>query len=173
MNGEMFALVKARPGKGLELTKVPIPKVGYGEVLIRIRKTAICGTDLHIYNWDAWSQRNIVPPLTIGHEYVGVIEELGEGVEGLQVGQRGQRRGPHHLRPLPQLPGRQRPVVQVHQRRGRQPGRRVRAVPVPSGEKRGAHGRVAPGGRGVLLRRLRQRHPHRAGVRRGGARMCW
>ncbi len=88
MNGEMFALVKARPDKGLDLIKVPIPKVGYGEVLIRIRKTAICGTDLHIYNWDEWSRRNIVPSLTIGHEYVGVIEELGEGVEGLKVGQR-------------------------------------------------------------------------------------
>jgi len=88
MNGEMFALVKTRPGKGLELTKVPIPQVGHDEVLIRIRKTAICGTDLHIYNWDEWSQRNIIPPLTIGHEYVGVIEELGAGVEGLKVGQR-------------------------------------------------------------------------------------
>ena len=88
MDGMMDALVKARPGKGLELTRVPIPKAGYGEVLIRIRKTAICGTDLHIYNWDEWSQRNIVPPMTIGHEYVGVIEELGEGVEGLKLGQR-------------------------------------------------------------------------------------
>lgn len=88
MNGMMDALVKARPGKGLELTKVPIPEVGYGEVLIRIRKTAICGTDLHIYNWDEWSQRNIIPPLVTGHEYVGVIEELGEGVEGLKLGQR-------------------------------------------------------------------------------------
>ena len=88
MHGEMDALVKARPGKGLELTKVPIPKVGHGEVLIRIRKTAICGTDLHIYNWDEWSERNIVPPMVVGHEYVGVIEELGEGVEGLKIGQR-------------------------------------------------------------------------------------
>ncbi len=88
MNGDMFALKKTRPGKGLELQKVPIPKVGYGEVLIRIRKTAICGTDLHIYNWDEWSQKNIVPPLIIGHEYVGVIEEIGEGVEGLKIGQR-------------------------------------------------------------------------------------
>ena len=88
MNGMMDALVKARPGKGLELTKVPIPEVGYGEVLIRIRKTAICGTDLHIYNWDEWSQKNIIPPLVTGHEYVGVIEELGEGVEGLKLGQR-------------------------------------------------------------------------------------
>ena len=88
MHGEMDALVKARLGRGLELTKVPIPAVGYGEVLIRIRKTAICGTDLHIYNWDEWSQKNILPPLTIGHEYVGVIEELGEGVEGLKIGQR-------------------------------------------------------------------------------------
>ncbi len=88
MDGEMFALVKTRPDKGLELKKVPIPRTGYGEVLIRIRKTAICGTDLHIYNWDDWSKKNIVPPLTTGHEYVGVIAELGEGVEGLKIGQR-------------------------------------------------------------------------------------
>ena len=57
MSGEMFALVKTRPAKGLDLVKVPIPKAGYGEVLIRIRKTAICGTDLHIYNWDDWRQK--------------------------------------------------------------------------------------------------------------------
>ena len=88
MAAMMDALVKTAPGKGLTLTKVPVPTPGYGEVLIRIRKTAICGTDLHIYNWDAWSQKNIVPPLVIGHEYVGVIEALGEGVEGLAPGQR-------------------------------------------------------------------------------------
>jgi threonine 3-dehydrogenase len=88
MNGMMDALVKSRPGKGLELVKAPVPQARYGEVLIRIRKTAICGTDLHIYNWDEWSRRNIAPPLIIGHEYVGVIEALGEGVEGLKVGQR-------------------------------------------------------------------------------------
>ncbi|MBR0320492.1 MAG: alcohol dehydrogenase catalytic domain-containing protein, partial [Clostridia bacterium] len=84
----MYALIKETAGPGLKLVKKPIPKPGYGEVLIRIRKTAICGTDLHIYNWDEWSQKNIVPPMTIGHEYVGEIAELGEYVQGLHVGQR-------------------------------------------------------------------------------------
>jgi len=87
MNGEMDALVKARPGKGLELAKVPIPKVGYAEVLIRIHKTAICGTDLHIYNWDAWSQAHIHPPLVVGHEYVGEIAEMGSQVKHFEIGQ--------------------------------------------------------------------------------------
>ncbi|MDO4546616.1 MAG: L-threonine 3-dehydrogenase [Clostridia bacterium] len=84
----MDALVKARPGLGLDLMRVPVPQPGYGEVLIRIKKTAICGTDLHIYNWDNWSQKNIVPALIIGHEYVGEIAELGEGVKGLSIGRR-------------------------------------------------------------------------------------
>ena len=88
MEGMMYALIKETAGPGLKLVKKPIPKPGYGEVLIRIRKTAICGTDLHIYNWDEWSQKNIVPPMTIGHEYVGEIAELGEYVQGLHVGQR-------------------------------------------------------------------------------------
>lgn len=88
MTGMMDALVKARPGLGLDLMRVPVPQPGYGEVLIRIKKTAICGTDLHIYNWDNWSQKNIVPALIIGHEYVGEIAELGEGVKGLSIGRR-------------------------------------------------------------------------------------
>lgn len=85
---EMFALVKEAPGPGLTLTKKAIPEPGPGEVLIKIRKTSICGTDLHIYNWDAWSEKNIHPPLTIGHEYVGEIAALGAGVLGHSVGER-------------------------------------------------------------------------------------
>ena len=84
----MDALVKPAAGPGLELRQVPVPEVGPGEVLIKIHKTAICGTDVHIYNWDAWSQEHIKPPRVIGHEYVGEIVELGEGVTSLQVGQR-------------------------------------------------------------------------------------
>lgn len=84
----MNALVKEKPARGLVLKKVPIPKPQNGEVLIKIRKTAICGTDLHIYNWDDWSEKNIRPPLVIGHEYVGEIAELGPGVNGWHVGQR-------------------------------------------------------------------------------------
>lgn len=84
----MDAIVKEKPGRGLVLKKVPIPKPKSGEVLIKIHKTAICGTDLHIYNWDPWSEKNINPPLIIGHEYVGEIAELGPEVTGWQVGQR-------------------------------------------------------------------------------------
>ena len=64
----MDALVKPAAGPGLELRQVPVPEVGPGEVLIKIHKTAICGTDVHIYNWDAWSQEHIKPPRVIGHE---------------------------------------------------------------------------------------------------------
>lgn len=87
MQGMMDALVKAAPEKGLTLTQVPIPSPGVGEVLIKIHKTAICGTDLHIYNWDPWSQANIKTPMIIGHEYVGEIAELGEGVTAYKIGQ--------------------------------------------------------------------------------------
>lgn len=82
----MHALIKAQAGKGLTLAQVPIPKVGANQVKIRIHKTSICGTDLHIYNWDEWSQQQIKPPMIIGHEFVGEITELGEGVEGFAKG---------------------------------------------------------------------------------------
>ena len=83
----MDALVKTEAAKGLTLTKVPVPIPGIGEVLIKIHKTAICGTDVHIYNWDAWSQQKIVTPRVIGHEYVGEIAALGPGVVDYKIGQ--------------------------------------------------------------------------------------
>ena len=84
----MDAIVKPEKGPGLELRKVPVPTPGPGEVLIKIHKTAICGTDVHIYNWDPWAAEHIKnPPMTIGHEYVGEIAELGAGVSGLEIGQ--------------------------------------------------------------------------------------
>ena len=67
---------------------VPMPHVGINDVLIQIQKTAICGTDLHIYKWDDWSQRTIKTPMTIGHEYVGVIVDKGRGVKNIQIGDR-------------------------------------------------------------------------------------
>ena len=88
MTKMMDALVKTEAGKGLTLMQVPVPEPKMGEVLIKIRKTAICGTDVHIYNWDNWSQQHLTPPVVVGHEYVGEIAELGEGVTGLYVGQR-------------------------------------------------------------------------------------
>lgn len=84
----MDALVKTGPEPGLTLQKVEKPVPGPDEVLIKIHKTAICGTDLHIYNWDAWSQQHIEPPLTIGHEYVGEIEEMGKNVRHFVLGER-------------------------------------------------------------------------------------
>lgn len=84
----MDALVKPVAGPGLELRKVPVPEPDPGQVLIKIHKTAICGTDVHIYNWDPWAQAHIKPPMVIGHEYVGEVAALGAGVKGLEVGQR-------------------------------------------------------------------------------------
>ena len=86
MAESMHALVKEKAEAGLRLKEVPIPITGPGQVKIRILKTAICGTDLHIYNWDAWSARTIKPPMIIGHEFVGEIMELGGGVSGYAVG---------------------------------------------------------------------------------------
>jgi threonine 3-dehydrogenase len=84
----MQALVKSRAEPGIWLEHVPVPTAGTNEVLIRIHKTGICGTDAHIYNWDDWAQRNIKTPRVIGHEFVGEIVELGPGVTGYAVGDR-------------------------------------------------------------------------------------
>jgi len=83
----MKALVKKFPEKGLWLEEVPEPSVGENDVKIKIRKTSICGTDLHIYNWDEWSQKTIVTPRVIGHEYVGEIVEVGKNVHSWKVGE--------------------------------------------------------------------------------------
>ena len=83
----MKALVKKYPQKGLWMEEVAEPVCGPGDVKIKIHKTAICGTDLHIYNWDEWSQKTIKTPQVIGHEYVGEIVELGANVTGWEIGQ--------------------------------------------------------------------------------------
>lgn len=88
MQESMYALVKTEAAPGLTLTRVPIPSIGPNDVLIRIKKTSICGTDVHIYRWDEWAEANINPPLTIGHEYVGEVEAVGEMVRGIRVGER-------------------------------------------------------------------------------------
>ena len=84
----MKAIVKAKPEKGIWMQDVEIPEVGVNDILIKIRKTAICGTDLHIYRWDEWSQKTIKTPMTIGHEYVGTVAEMGKGVTGFEIGDR-------------------------------------------------------------------------------------
>ena len=82
----MRAIAKLRPGPGLDLIEVPVPRPGINDVLIKIKKTSICGTDVHIYNWDAWAQQTIKPPMVIGHEFVGEIVEAGGNVQGFQRG---------------------------------------------------------------------------------------
>jgi threonine 3-dehydrogenase len=84
----MKALVKKRAEPGLWFEDVPEPTYGENDVLIKIRKTAICGTDIHIYKWDEWAQRTIPVPMHVGHEFVGEISALGKSVTGLEVGMR-------------------------------------------------------------------------------------
>jgi threonine 3-dehydrogenase len=83
----MLALVKPAPGPGLELREVPVPKIGINDVLIRVQKTGICGTDLHIEGWDPWAARTIHPPLVVGHEFVGEIVEVGSNVTDFHPGE--------------------------------------------------------------------------------------
>ncbi len=82
----MLALVKTHAGPGLELREVPMPEIGINDVLIRVHKTGICGTDLHIESWDPWAAKTIQPPLVVGHEFVGDIVEVGSNVADFQPG---------------------------------------------------------------------------------------
>ena len=88
MQTTMKALVKNRAEAGIWLASVPVPGPATNEVLIRVHMTGICGTDLHIYNWDGWAQRHIQVPRIIGHEFVGEIVAIGPGVSGIAVGDR-------------------------------------------------------------------------------------
>ncbi|MDP4891654.1 L-threonine 3-dehydrogenase [Cypionkella sp.] len=84
----MKALVKARPQQGLWMQERSIPEIGAEDVLIRIKKTGICGTDIHIWNWDEWAARTVPLGLITGHEFAGEIVEIGAQVTGLAIGQR-------------------------------------------------------------------------------------
>lgn len=88
MTKTMKALVKSKPERGLWMEEVKIPEIGVNDILIKVKKSAICGTDLHIYRWDEWSQNTIKTPMTIGHEYVGTVAEIGTAVTGFNVGDR-------------------------------------------------------------------------------------
>src|SRR3981081_127188 len=83
----MQAIVKAKPEPGLWLEEVPIPKVAGDDVLIRVQKASICGTDVHIYNWDAWAQKTIPVPMVIGHEFVGAVDRVGNAVTDFREGE--------------------------------------------------------------------------------------
>lgn len=86
MSGTMKAVIKPRPGPGLEMATRPIPEIGPNDVLIQVKAASICGTDLHIYRWDPWAQGRIRPPLVVGHEFCGIVVERGAAVTSPQVG---------------------------------------------------------------------------------------
>ena len=123
----MKALVKSKREPGLWLEEIPEPTIGINDVLIRVLRAGICGTDLHIYNWDEWAQRTIPVPMVIGHEFVGEIVEIGSNVSDFHRRYR-QRRRSCGVRALPQLPGRAAASVRAHQGRGRESARRVRRI---------------------------------------------
>jgi threonine 3-dehydrogenase len=84
----MKALSKLRAAPGFDVTEVPVPQIGATDVLIRVEKAGICGTDAHIYNWDPWAQHRIVPPLVVGHEFMGTVEAVGAAVRAVGPGDR-------------------------------------------------------------------------------------
>jgi cysteine synthase A len=118
---------------GLWLQDIPVPAIGINDVLIKVHKTGICGTDLHIYKWDAWAQKTIPVPMAVGHEFVGEIVEVGLQRPRLLSRRDRQRRRARRLRPLPQLPGRAAAPLCRHQGVGVN-----RPAPLPS-TSRAAH----------------------------------
>ena len=85
---EMNALAKTAPAPGLEMIRAAVPEIGPDDVLIRVKKTGICGTDIHIWDWDDWASRTVPVPLITGHEFAGEIVDMGKNVEDLSLGQR-------------------------------------------------------------------------------------
>ena len=84
---KMKALVKKYDKPGIWMDEIPVPEIGINDVLIKIKKTSICGTDIHIYNWDEWAKKTIPVPMAIGHEYVGTIEAFGSNVQDVKIGE--------------------------------------------------------------------------------------
>src|SRR5215469_6924293 len=87
MPATMKALRKTQAAKGLSMETVLVPEVGHGDVLVRVEAASICGTDLHIYGWDRWSQGRLKPPVTLGHEFCGVVERVGDDVTSVHAGE--------------------------------------------------------------------------------------
>ena len=104
---------------------LPSPNIGINDVLIRVLRTGICGTDVHIYKWDEWAQKTIPVPMAIGHEFVGEIVDVGSNVTDFHPRRPRQRRRPRGLRPLPQLPRRPPPSLRLHHGRRSQSPRRL------------------------------------------------
>jgi len=122
------ALVKSRPEPGLWLDEIETPTIGINDVLIRVLRTGICGTDVHIYKWDEWAQATIQVPMAIGHEFVGRIVEVGSNVADFFPGDTVSGEGHVVCGTLPQLPGRTAAPVRQSARRRRESGGCVRRI---------------------------------------------
>ena len=168
----MKALVKTERKPGIWLQDVPIPKIGPNDLLIKVRKAAICGTDVHIYNWDAWAQKTIPVPADCGARVHRRGRRGGIGGRRLRQGGAGQRRGARHLRPLPQLPSRQAPSVPQHRRHWRSTQWLLRRIPGAAGGQRLPSAEGNSGRDLGLLRSAGQRRPHRPELRSHRARTC-
>src|SRR2546430_14467531 len=104
MAATMKALRKMQLARGLQMDTVAVPLVGPTDVLVRVKAASICGTDLHIYGWDHWSQGRIKPPLTLGHEFCGAVERVGDEVtaeRGGEIQSVGRARKPRRVPPWP------------------------------------------------------------------------
>jgi threonine 3-dehydrogenase len=112
----MKAIIKHERGTGLKMIDAPKPEYGINDVLIKIKKTSICGTDVHIYNWDEWAQRISKPLMVIGHEFVGTVEAFGSNVHDVNIGDLSAAKA-ISLRALPHCLAGRRHLSQ-HQRRG-------------------------------------------------------
>jgi len=88
MTSSMRALVKPNAEPGFLLADVPVPEIGAGELLVRVEKAGLCGTDHHIYDWDAWAQHRVKPPLVVGHEFMGTVAAVGSAVRSVRIGER-------------------------------------------------------------------------------------
>ena len=102
----MRALVKTERTEGLTMRDEPVPQIGPDEILIKVNKTGICGTDLHIWKWDAWAQKTIPVPMIVGHEYAGVVAEIGSHVRTVQGRRPRVGRRPSHRHEEPHGPRR-------------------------------------------------------------------
>ena len=168
----MKALVKAESRPGLWLQDVPEPRIEADEVLIKVLRTGLCGTDLHIQNWDPWAQKNVPVPMVTGHEFCGEVVEIGAGVRDVAVGDVVSGEG--HLvcgRCRNCRAGRRHLCIKTRGLGVHVPGAFAEYVAAAVDERLGAPGPGRPG-RGRDLRPVRQRGPHGAVVPGRRARTC-
>ena len=141
----MKALRKMQPARGLSFEGATVPAIGPTDVLVRVRTASICGTDLHIYGWDRWSQGRIKPPVTLGHEFCGVVERVGDEVTAVTRRRFRQRRNARQLRALSPVPRRRSAHLPEPEDYRDRPGRGVRGVRQDSGVEHHQAGRQHSG----------------------------